>query len=142
MKKQERVSNRKTARWITAGTLCLTVLLLMGCATGKSVRQTSGNEGKTSVTIALESNPTTGYQWEWSQKGAGSLRLTDNEYQGPSGELVGAGGKQVFVFSAGNPGRVTLTFIYRRPWEDASVDPIDIEEFQFIVNPDGSITEA
>ncbi|NQU97531.1 MAG: protease inhibitor I42 family protein, partial [Chloroflexi bacterium] len=46
--------------------------------------------------IALDSNPTTGYGWQ-VEYNDGDLELVEQRYE-PDSDLVGAGGKEVFVF--------------------------------------------
>ena len=69
------------------------------------------------VTIQLDSNPTTGYSWQVSQ----SKDLFDIQSSYTSDEteeiLDGAGGTETFVLTAKNPGTCEVSFSYVRPWE-------------------------
>jgi inhibitor of cysteine peptidase len=73
-------------------------------------------------TIVLESNRTTGYQWQTDEPVDESIvKLIRAEYQAPETRLVGAGGKEIWVFRALSQGRTTIRMKYVRPWEkDAS----------------------
>jgi len=67
--------------------------------------------------IDLKSNPTTGYRWEpdFDDK---YIRLVERDYQSDSEEnIVGGGGKEIFVFSALQSGETEIQFYYFRPWE-------------------------
>ena len=69
-------------------------------------------------TVALESNPTTGYQWElgfeFDEK---LLELVEQRYE-PDSSLVGSGGHDLFTFRALAQGMVEFPFDYKRSWED------------------------
>lgn len=74
--------------------------------------------------IDLKSNPTTGYRWEpdFDDK---YIRLVKRDYQSDSEEnVIGGGGKEIFVFSALESGETEIRFYYFRPWEprDSSVE--------------------
>jgi predicted secreted protein len=65
--------------------------------------------------IALDSNPTTGYSWRL-QFDETYLTLADTRFQ-PSSPLIGAGGIETFVFTAGRVGDVEIRLEYKRVWE-------------------------
>lgn len=73
------------------------------------------------VRIALDANITTGFQWqEVPPNGAPVLALVGQRAYSPKSadiQNVGAGGINVFRFRGEQPGKVTLQFDYRRPWE-------------------------
>lgn len=68
--------------------------------------------------IALEGNPTTGFEWEVDSEPAGGLlqRLEGPAYSSSS-SLIGAGGTFYFRYAAVVAGQGELTFVYRRSWE-------------------------
>jgi len=66
--------------------------------------------------IALDSNPTTGYGWEVEYYD-GDLELVEQRYE-PDSDLVGAGGKEVFVFRGRTVSSGDVVFTYKRSWED------------------------
>jgi predicted secreted protein len=66
--------------------------------------------------IALESNPTTGYQWH-PVVDVEALELKDRSYLA-AGEGIGAGGKERLTFSPRKKGEFVLRLEYRRAWED------------------------
>ncbi len=70
-------------------------------------------------TIALASNPTTGYEWEtsWDQE---YVKLIKQEYI-PNGllpEMVGYGGTEIFTFQAIKKGHTEIRLDYMRPWDN------------------------
>jgi len=68
--------------------------------------------------IALEGNPTTGFQWEVeSEPGGGLLQRIEGPAYSSSSSLIGAGGTFYFRYAAAVAGQGELTFVYRRSWE-------------------------
>jgi predicted secreted protein len=79
-----------------------------------------------SLIVSLGSNPTTGFQWDEEAAiaqiimGEPILEQVSHNYVEPqSGEepLVGAPGKDVWVFDSKATGTTTVKFSYSRPWE-------------------------
>lgn len=72
------------------------------------------------VQVRLNSNPTTGYQWEYVSPPSSFVRLTQPMQYRPAREpMPGAGGVAVFTFAVsdipfGSPRNQTLRFKYRR----------------------------
>lgn len=99
----------------------LAVSLLAGCG---GVKTYVDPEEKISIgveqefIIALDSNPTTGYDWEESYDDS-MLSLVDDRYEPDEKAegLVGAGGTQYFQFKALKAGQTEITLVYKRPWE-------------------------
>ena len=86
--------------------------------------------------IALPSNPTTGYKWELLKPFDDDvLELQDAEYTSECKDgLVGCGGVEVWNFFAASEGEATISLKYARPWEK-NVKPIQTRVFKVIVNP-------
>ncbi len=113
---------------VTATTSILAVGLLAGCAGGIETytdadKTISANVNQEFV-IALDSNPTTGYNWEEDYDEA-MLKLVESEYEiGKQAEegMVGAGGTQYFRFQALKTGKTEITLTYKRSWETESAD--------------------
>ena len=89
----------------------------------------SARTGDTFI-VALEGNPTTGYQWELLEDD-GKFRLVEKEYAMPS-PGVGAATTEHFVIEALEPGSTKLTFKYKRPWE---TEVLDTKTFELQVKP-------
>ena len=84
-------------------------------------------------TITLESNPTTGYQWQLAKPlDEGILKFIGSEYKAPETELLGAGGKEVWTFKAVNRGIAEISLKYVRLWEK-DVPPAKEQTFAIIV---------
>ncbi len=69
-------------------------------------------------TLTLESNPSTGYQWEISQPlDETKVKLVESLYNTPKRDRVGAAGVELWVFRAVGSGQTTISMKYVRPWE-------------------------
>ncbi len=108
------------------GTMLMSaVFLVVGCAGGGKVYtdpvQTISAGINHEFIIALDSNPTTGYNWE-ERHDATMLGLVESKYEPDKKApgLVGAGGTQYFRFKALKAGRTEITLTYKRPWETSS----------------------
>lgn len=75
------------------------------------------------ITISLDSNPTTGYDWTAVLDGD-CVELTRDEYQQDPSEpgMAGVGGCQYYDFTAVKAGTATITFTYARSWETTDAD--------------------
>ena len=116
------------------GVLALAAILLLTClvAVCSGEAKTYIDQGETIDTsvdkefvIALDSNPTTGYNWEVSYDDT-MLSLEYEEYSSEKCEgLVGAGGTQYFAFKALKAGETRIETVYKRNWEEESIDQRD-----------------
>ncbi len=78
--------------------------------------------------ISLESNPTTGYEWNVTECDYSVLKLVNTDYvtaETQTPPLDGAGGLQKWTFKGIKDGETALKLVYRRSWE--SEDPTDKE---------------
>jgi len=71
-----------------------------------------------SVTVTLESNASTGFQWELvSISDEAVLEKVANTYEAPEDTgMVGAPGKEIWTFSALKKGTSTISMEYSQPW--------------------------
>ncbi len=68
--------------------------------------------------IVLDSNPTTGYQWQLANPPDEKIvKLIRSEYRASKTNLTGAGGKEIWTFATLGPGQTAIAFKYVRPWE-------------------------
>jgi len=99
-------------------------------AVSKDVRLNDGDNGKTvqvgvggTVTLTLESNPTTGFSWTKVEDVDKSiLKLEKNDYKqkaSPAG-MVGVGGRDTIVYRALKAGTAKIDLTYMQPWEPDS----------------------
>jgi predicted secreted protein len=74
-------------------------------------------------TITLPSNPTTGYGWTVDYDYV-LLKMESDQFKKTATETVrvGAGGFSSFVFTPLLPGKTTIYFVYKRPWENIVAD--------------------
>lgn len=83
----------------------------------KSVRAAMGD----TFAICLKSNPSTGYKWRISGHGHESVvKLLATRYDGPKSGPPGAGGQEVFTFTAVGLGKASIPLEYVRSWEKTS----------------------
>ena len=76
------------------------------------------------LTVTLESNPTTGF--EWALVGITDETVLEEEghaFVAPEAEAPpGTGGEEIWTFKALKEGKSTIGMEYRRPWEEG-VEP-------------------
>ena len=82
---------------------------------GRNVKASLGNL----VRISLESNPSTGYNWELRDfdYGVADFYSSDVVARKDGNVLVGAPGDTVITLQAVKAGTQPVTLVYRRPWE-------------------------
>jgi inhibitor of cysteine peptidase len=119
--------------------LLITLILCTGCQSsnlitaGKEptdiIRINSGEE----FMITLDSNPTTGYQWQMARPLDNRLlKFMGTEYLASQKGLIGAGGKEQWSFQAIEKGKACIYLEYVRPWEK-DAEPAIKKEFTIII---------
>ncbi len=73
-------------------------------------------------TIALASNPTTGYTWHAQHYNANLLKVVTHRFQPSTSTLVGAGGTDIWTFKVkpeafSAPHVMKINMLYARPWD-------------------------
>jgi predicted secreted protein len=81
--------------------------------------------------ISLQTNPTTGYKW-YADYYYNFLRLDSERFEKGSSDELGSGGISIFAFMPLKPGKATISFVYRRPWENIVAD---VRTFQVEISP-------
>ncbi|MBP9041744.1 MAG: protease inhibitor I42 family protein [Anaerolineaceae bacterium] len=82
-------------------------------ANGQTIELAAGQK----LVLSLESNPTTGFDWEVSEIDEAVIKQSgESEYKSES-DLLGAGGVRTFTFKAVAAGTSTLKLVYHRSWE-------------------------
>lgn len=113
---------------------CLRVMKLATADEGQDIQQYRILSGQ-SFTIALDANPTTGYQWELEDSYNHSLIKIEKSYyqesQNSSPPRVGMGGKSCWDFVALAPGTTEIKLYYARPWE--STQPLKSKIIKIVV---------
>jgi inhibitor of cysteine peptidase len=117
------------------------VLLLGACAalTAGSILLSEQDAGRTvelrvhdRLEVALEGNPSTGYQWEQVAGEAAILRSAGEPAFSPNTSALGAGGTVTLPFEAAGAGTTRLRLIYHRSFEP-NVPPLKTFEVDIIV---------
>ncbi|MBP7052695.1 MAG: protease inhibitor I42 family protein [Phycisphaerae bacterium] len=83
-------------------------------------------------TVALASNPSTGYNWSLAASLPSWLVQVDKTYVADNPGMIGGGGTEYWTFRATGAGSTTLTFQYERPWEGT---PIQIHICRVAASP-------
>ena len=105
--------------------LLCTVLFFSFAACGSSAKEelTGAVIKNNRLVVTLESNPSTGYCWQYSAEGDECF-ASKAEYEFAAQEyelnLVGASGVERFTFSASADGETSLHFEYLRTFEENS----------------------
>ena len=118
------MKRRKWHSTLVLGLAFLLVNLVAGCTAQQPEEYSdAGQEIEIGVgdrfIVALESNPTTGYQWE-AGFDESFLELVLDEFELGEAEegMVGAGGEQKLTFEGLKAGETELTLTYKRSWEE------------------------
>ena len=91
---------------------CSGTTSLTGSDNGKTITVHVGDE----VDIALDSNPTTGFDWAIDKSNGSLLAFKQMDYQASS-NAIGSGGTDTFKFVAKSVGTVNLQLKYWRSFE-------------------------
>ena len=107
----------------------------MSDKSSKPIKAKAGTE----FSLTLESNRTTGYQWQLDKPLDESVvKLVRNEYKSPEAAgVVGAGGKEVWTFKAVAEGKTVIVMKYVRPWEKDQA-PAKRAKFELRITGDDS----
>jgi len=74
-----------------------------------------------SFQVELDSNPTTGFGWQWTNKQSVSIvEILDQQYIPNKPILIGSGGKAIWKFKGFKSGTDTIKLEYCRSWEPKS----------------------
>ncbi len=131
------MANTGTGR-ASAGILIIAVSVVLFFILFFAIRNTENSKFiETSVgrsfTITLDSNTTTGYQWQIArQLDTGLLELIDSKYIAPKTGLAGAPGREEWFFKATRAGKAIISFNYVRPWEKDGL-PTQTDSFIVII---------
>lgn len=97
-------------------------------------------DDKSSFSIALEQNASTGYRWTCKIDDDSIVKVADdNNVIHQDGGFVGVPSARVFTFSAVKEGKTTVTLSYERSWEK---EPIRVVIMEIEVLPDMTITQT
>lgn len=116
----------------------LIMMLFSLAACSSTVKLDQSNDGQTinlntgqKLVIALEDNPTTGYNWEVGEiDGSIIEQVGEADFKADS-VLIGSGGVVTLTFTGVAPGEAHLKLVYHKSWE-ADVAPL--EEFNITIH--------
>ncbi|MDD4028819.1 MAG: protease inhibitor I42 family protein [Caldisericia bacterium] len=132
---------KKTLHIVLIGLLVtvLTTVVLTGCSSKPKNIDADTTEvayemkAEDTITIRLEENATTGYEWNYTIADAEVVEFVSDEFNAPSDtEMVGVPGEHVWVFKAIGSGSTTINFELSRSWEEGET-PAETKEFQVTV---------
>ena len=69
------------------------------------------------IRVALCSNPTTGFEWDYEMTIENVVMEEDHDFEEPEGDVVGAPGIEVWTFEAVENGTTEIQMEYSQPWE-------------------------
>lgn len=123
------------------GLVALLAVLCAGCAVQPPLRVTAA-EMKAPITlekgqelyIALASNPSTGYRWQWHKPPEPIFELVEDPWYSATATdgSIGKGGTQTFWFRAIEKGSQKIRLSYKRPWQKGG-RPMDVAIFDVTV---------
>jgi len=70
------------------------------------------------ITVKLCSNPSTGFQWQYTMSSENILAEEDYDYEEPESDLPGAPGMEVWTFEAVENGTTEIFMEYSQLWQD------------------------
>ena len=105
--------------------LALTTLFACGGSgsTSSSVENKNYGKGK-EMSLAFETNPSTGYDWQYEFKDGDAELVFEREDIKQKDEAGTVGGPMIrtYFFRANKAGNTTLVFTYKRPWEGGETE--------------------
>ena len=97
---------------------------MKGGTVAANIISVTAEEEALSPVLVLEGNGSTGYDWSWTTDneavvGVTKEKVADTTYQiADTVPPLGGGGKTRITLTGLNPGEATITFAYKRPWEE------------------------
>jgi inhibitor of cysteine peptidase len=83
----------------------------------QSIRNDFQAEIGDKITVKLCSNPTTGFQWQYTMTPDDIVAEEDYDFEEPEGDLTGAPGMEVWTFEAVENGTTEIYMEYSQPWQ-------------------------
>lgn len=98
--------------------LIMAFLMFASCVSAEETLETINAEAGRDFTITLESNGSTGYQWQLAEPvDENFIQLVESKYIDAGNGLPGAPGKEEWTFKPIKTGRAKISLEYIRPWE-------------------------
>lgn len=102
---------------VIASIMAILAMIFPWMNTEKPVKPDTYAVEDKSVTVFLESNPTTGFDWYYEVKGEGIKFESDKFIVGDT-HLIGAPGTKEMKFVCDGEGEFEIIFSYKRSWEN------------------------
>jgi inhibitor of cysteine peptidase len=117
--------------------LLVSMVLLTACGSQK-VEVSADMNGQTislnkgdRLVLSLESNPTTGFDWELQNLDESVIKLVGEPDYKTDSKLMGAAGVKTYTFEAQGSGKTSIKLVYHRSWE---TDVPPEKEFEIFVD--------
>jgi len=81
---------------------------------------------KDAFTIILDTNPSTGYSWDFKVSNEDQVDFLSQDLIMPADVMPGMGGKATFTFKALEDGVSTIKFKYGQSWDESTAEILDI----------------
>ena len=120
------------------------LILLLAVLCMGTVAMAEDGAGPIAPVLMLEGNRTTGFDWYWavdSEDVVGIACEYETNWQPENDEDImppGTGGHSRITLAGMTPGETTITFTYRRPWEEK--DPLYTLVYCVCVDEDLNVT--
>lgn len=69
------------------------------------------------IYVELCSNPSTGFEWDYSMSGDNAIKEEGYDYEEPDSDIVGSSGKEIWTFEAIEKGETVINMEYNQPWQ-------------------------
>ncbi len=104
-------------------TAVIVAVLILAAAVAPAQEQAEGHPDQIATvlkefTVALATNPSTGFGWKVAAYDRNYLQLKSRKYRRPEPPRPGAAGAELFEFLPLKTGATTIVFEYKRPWEN------------------------
>lgn len=110
---------------------------LFGAGAGKEENILKYNFLRTTVTVSVKENPSTGYKWNYNIINETVAEVTADKYTNTApADVVGAAGVREITFTGIRQGTTKVILSYEREWENS---PIRVITLMLTVNADKTI---
>lgn len=119
--------------------IILLLLVVTGCSCSKKEEKEKAVQ---QLSITLEGNPTTGYEWTCKADSTDILTSVSDKYTAYNNneEITGSGGTYEFIFKGNNSGMTTILCEYKRSFE--KIEPLYKIQYQVQVSSEKGLTVA
>lgn len=134
---------KKIVLTVVAAMALVAALALTGCQQAASSYTFGSGQVETKgkvVTVKLDGNPTTGYEWTYEKAGDALVYKSDSYTSSGKAADAGAGGVYTYTFEGAKAGTTKMTFTYARSWEQTDQDIV--VEIEVTTDASGNVTST